>query len=322
MVAGQNAVGILIAALSAVVTWHAVFCEGAAMRHVEHSLIKEAVARPMIHPEISSSEPAKFEPQHYWKALWVASDLSAAAAHRAMESATTLLNRHPLIVLDDLGAGRVAILRNPSVPWVRDLDWKRLEQELVVMEVLRRVEKWIESWDKDTPTKADQAMQQAMTIQSKAKTLSELRAYIEGRYEKTLQVFGVNEEPPIAYLLGTPQMRVLGNLLVARWLLRHLPGAMSRAQAQPTLLLRWSEAEVVRHHLVQLPNPGWIAGQGGNLALLYFNEDAQSQGTALDKSVVIAMIDAFVYEATHGNSTASIDQQRAAFDAATASPTS
>ena len=38
------------------------------------------------------------------------------------------------------------------------------------MEVLRRVEKWIESWDKDTPTKADQAMQQAMTIQSKAKT--------------------------------------------------------------------------------------------------------------------------------------------------------
>ena len=103
MVAGQNAVGILIAALSAVVTWHAVFCEGAAMRHVEHSLIKEAGSAADDPPGDPSSEPAKFEPQHYWKALWAVSDLSAAAAHRAMESATTLLNRHPLIVLDDLG---------------------------------------------------------------------------------------------------------------------------------------------------------------------------------------------------------------------------
>ena len=321
MVAGQNVVGLLIAALSAVATWHAVFREGVAMRQVERSLIKEAVAKPLIHPQVQPVEPAKFEPLHYWKALWVASDLSAAAAHHAMEANAASLNRHPLIVLDDLGAGRVAILRNPNVPWVRDLDWKRFESELVVMEVLCRVESWIDSWDKDAPAAADQAMQQAMTVQNKAETLSALRAYIEGGGVNEPELSGVKERP-IVYLTSTPQMRVLGNLLVARWLLRHLPGAMSRAQAQPALLLRWSEAEVVRHHLIQLPNPGWIAGQGGNLALLYFNEDAQSQGTALEKSVVVALIEAFVYEATHGNSSASIDQQRAAFDAAMASRTS
>lgn len=320
MVAGQNAVGILIAALSAVATWHAVFREGVAMRHVEQSLIKEAVARPMIRPESQPIEPAKFEPLHYWKTLWVASDLSAAAAHRAMDSAATLLNRHPLIVLDDLGAGRIALLRNPNVPWVRDLDWKRFERELVLMEVLHRVEAWIDSWDKQAPAAADQAMQQAMTVQNKAETLSALRAYIEGGGINEPELSGV-KETPIVYLTSTPPVRVMGNLLVARWLLRHLPGAMSRAQAQPALLLRWSEAEVVRQQLVKLPTPGWIAGQGGNLALLFFNEDAPAQGTALDKATIIAMIDAFVFEATKGNSSASTEQQRRAFEAAMASST-
>lgn len=317
MVVGQNLIAILIAALAAVATWHAVFREGTALRHVERTLFKEAVARPLIHPQVPPSEPAKFEPASYRKPLFVPSDLSSAAAAQAMESNTPKLSRHPLIVLDDLEAGRVALLRNPSVPWVRQLDWKRFERELVLMEVLHRVELWIGSWDKEAPAAADQAMQQAMTVQNKAETLAALRTYMEGGGVNEPELSGVNE-PPIVYLTGPPPMRVLGNLLIARWLLRHLPGAMARAQARPELLLRWSEAEVVRAQLVKLPNPGWITGQGGNLALIYFNEDAPSQGTSLEKEVVLSMISAFVFEATQGNSTASAEQQKTAFEAANA----
>ena len=118
------------------------------------------------------------------------------------------------------------------------------------MEVLRRVEKWIESWDKGEPAAANQAMQQAMTVQNKAETHRRCELTSRGRRQRTRASGSRNS--PIVYLTSTPQMRVLGNLLVARWLLRHLPGAMSRAQAQPALLLRWSRRKWFAT-IVQLP---------------------------------------------------------------------
>ena len=231
--------------------------------------------------------PVEFNIDTYWKPRHVPGDLSASVFRATVEGQAKNLWKHPVIVIRDPALGRLIVLRNNQVPWVKAIRWEKLEIELTIAEILGRVRRWASTWhDQFHPCKATaDALQEAVACQSGEALVQWLDGFLRGKIIDNEPVIGT---PPhlsvLEQLTGSPSERSKGRERVCAALLRHKPGCIQVEIKDDKLPagLAWKEAAGLEQLILKLPAPGWIGLLSGYAALLYDDSDlVGADGTVL-----------------------------------------